>query len=178
MFGYDMHEEIYRPLIDSQDRAAGSNMLEIASLNFVLSSLEHSMQCQGRHNSLSGKFCITLQSKTPSTQDLKKLEQLSDYTWTTLLDPIAYRIHYLKQTVLQQLENNTARRKIAFAQQLSHSLTFCIDNVTKQFKTLRQKKFWRSIKSLSTFDRLLPFVDPSVSGICLQKPLFTMIILA
>ncbi|KAI8367413.1 RAVE protein 1 C terminal-domain-containing protein [Choanephora cucurbitarum] len=60
MFGYDMHEEIYRPLIDSQDRAAGSNMLEIASLNFVLSSLEHSMQCQGRHNSLSGKFCITL----------------------------------------------------------------------------------------------------------------------
>ncbi|KAI8367414.1 hypothetical protein EDC96DRAFT_442291 [Choanephora cucurbitarum] len=65
-----------------------------------------------------------------------------------------------------------ARRKFAFVQQLSHSLTCCIDNVTKQFKTLRQKKFWRSIKSLSTFDRLLPFVDPSVSGICLEKSIF------
>ncbi|KAI8370276.1 RAVE protein 1 C terminal-domain-containing protein [Blakeslea trispora] len=56
MFGYDMHEEVYRPLIDSQDKAAGCNILEIASLNFVLSSLEHSMQCQGRHNSLSGEL--------------------------------------------------------------------------------------------------------------------------
>ncbi|KAI8047369.1 RAVE protein 1 C terminal-domain-containing protein [Gilbertella persicaria] len=129
LFGYDMHEEVYRPLIDSQDKEAGANILEIASLHFVLSSIEHSMQCQGRHNSLS--------------------EQLSDFTWTTLLDPVAYRAHCLKQTISRQLENNMTRH-----------------HVMKQFKTLRQKKFWRSIKSLSSFDRLLPFINASVTFVC------------
>lgn len=34
-----------------------------------------------------------------------------------------------------------------------------IGNVMKQFKTLRQRKYWHSIKSLSSPDRLLPFID-------------------
>ncbi|KAF1802905.1 RAVE protein 1 C terminal-domain-containing protein [Mucor lusitanicus] len=90
MFGFDMNEEVYRPLLDSKDKSVGANILEVATLNYVLSAIEHAMQCQGRHSSLS-------------------------------------------------------------------------DNVLRQFKTLRQKKYWHSIKSLSSFDRLLPFVNAAVS---------------
>ncbi|KAI9477753.1 MAG: RAVE protein 1 C terminal-domain-containing protein [Benjaminiella poitrasii] len=120
MLGYDMNEEVYRPLIDCQDKSVGANLLELASLNYALSAIEHAMQCQGRHNSLS--------------------EKLSDFIWTTLLDPVAYRAHCLKEIISSQLEGNLSRR-----------------NVLKQLKTLRQKKYWHSIKSLSVFDRLLPF---------------------
>jgi hypothetical protein len=58
MFGFDMHEEIYRPLLDSQDRSTGANILELASLNYILSAVEHAMQCQGRHSNLSGNLLI------------------------------------------------------------------------------------------------------------------------
>lgn len=55
MFGFDMNEEVYRPLLDSKDKSVGANILEVATLNYVLSAIEHAMQCQGRHSSLSGK---------------------------------------------------------------------------------------------------------------------------
>ncbi|RCH95795.1 regulator of (H+)-ATPase in vacuolar membrane, partial [Rhizopus azygosporus] len=122
MFGFDMLEEVYRPLIDSQDNSVAANLLEVASLNYVLSSVEHAMQCQGRHHNLG--------------------ELLSDFTWTTILDPIAYRAHCLKNTITEQLEGNLNKH-----------------NVLKQFKTLRQRKYWHSIKSLSSPDRLLPFIN-------------------
>ncbi|KAG0842100.1 hypothetical protein G6F19_001183 [Rhizopus arrhizus] len=122
MFGFDMLEEVYRPLFDSQDNSAAANLLEVASLNYVLSSIEHAMQCQGKHHNLG--------------------ELISDFIWTTLLDPIAYRAHCLKKTISTQLENDLTKR-----------------NVMKQFKTLRQRKYWHSIKSLSSPDRLLPFID-------------------
>jgi hypothetical protein len=54
MFGFDMLEEVYRPLFDSQDNSAAANLLEVASLNYVLSSIEHAMQCQGKHHNLGG----------------------------------------------------------------------------------------------------------------------------
>lgn len=56
MFGFDMNEEVYRPLLDSKDKSAGANILEVATLNYVLSAIEHAMQCQGRHSNLSGKL--------------------------------------------------------------------------------------------------------------------------
>ncbi|KAI8971923.1 RAVE protein 1 C terminal-domain-containing protein [Mycotypha africana] len=55
LFGYDMSEEVYRPLIDSQDKSVGANILELASINYILSVIEHAMQCQGKHSTLSGK---------------------------------------------------------------------------------------------------------------------------
>lgn len=58
MFGFDMLEEVYRPLIDSQDNSVAANLLEVASLNYVLSSVEHAMQCQGRHHNLGGIVCL------------------------------------------------------------------------------------------------------------------------
>ena len=59
MFGFDMNEEVYRPLLDSQDKSAAANILEAASLNYVLSTIEYAMQCQGKHGSLSGKVYFT-----------------------------------------------------------------------------------------------------------------------
>ncbi|KAL7308090.1 regulator of (H+)-ATPase in vacuolar membrane, variant 3 [Mucor circinelloides] len=128
MFGFDMNEEVYRPLLDSKDRSVGANILEVATLNYVLSAIEHAMQCQGRHSSLS--------------------EQLSDFIWTTLLDPVAYRVHCIKEKILEELKDDLTRH-----------------NVLRQFKTLRQKKYWHSIKSLSSFDRLLPFVNAAASNV-------------
>ncbi|KAI8640796.1 RAVE protein 1 C terminal-domain-containing protein [Parasitella parasitica] len=128
MFGFDMNEEIYRPLLDSKDKSVGAYILEVATLNYVSSAIEHAMQCQGRHSSLS--------------------EQLSDFIWTTLLDPVAYRVHCLKEKILLELKDDLTRH-----------------NVLRQFKTLRQKKYWHSIKSLSSFDRLLPFVNAATSSI-------------
>ncbi|KAG2213642.1 hypothetical protein INT46_000817 [Mucor plumbeus] len=128
MFGFDMNEEVYRPLLDSKDKSAGANILEVATLNYVLSAIEHAMQCQGRHSNLS--------------------EQLSDFIWTTLLDPVAYRVHCIKEKILDELKDDLSRH-----------------NVLRQFKTLRQKKYWHSIKSLSSFDRLLPFVNASASSV-------------
>lgn len=55
MFGFDMNEEVYRPLLDSQDKSSGANILEAASLNYVLSAIEYAMQCQGKHGNLCGK---------------------------------------------------------------------------------------------------------------------------
>lgn len=55
MFGFDMNEEVYRPLLDSQDKSAGASILELASLNYVSSAIEHAMQCQGKQSTLSGK---------------------------------------------------------------------------------------------------------------------------
>lgn len=55
LFGYDMNEEIYRPLIDSQDKSAGANILETASLNYLLACIEYAMQSQGKHSGLNGK---------------------------------------------------------------------------------------------------------------------------
>ncbi|CEP07241.1 hypothetical protein [Parasitella parasitica] len=128
MFGFDMNEEVYRPLLDSKDKSVGAYILEVATLNYVSSAIEHAMQCQGRHSSLS--------------------EQLSDFIWTTLLDPVAYRVHCLKYKILEELKDDLTRH-----------------NVLRQFKTLRQKKYWHSIKSLSSFDRLLPFVNAATSSI-------------
>lgn len=56
MFGFDMNEEVYRPLLDSQDKSPGANILEAASLNYVLSAIEYAMQCQGKHGNLCGKY--------------------------------------------------------------------------------------------------------------------------
>lgn len=55
MFGFDMNEEVYRPLLDSHDKSAGANILEAASLNYVLSAIEYAMQCQGKQGNLCGK---------------------------------------------------------------------------------------------------------------------------
>ncbi|KAG1455312.1 hypothetical protein G6F56_007098 [Rhizopus delemar] len=52
MFGFDTFEEVYSPLFDSQDNSPAANLLEAASLNFVLSSVEHSMQLLGKHHNL------------------------------------------------------------------------------------------------------------------------------
>ncbi|KAG1472233.1 hypothetical protein G6F56_001663 [Rhizopus delemar] len=136
MFGFDMLEEVYRPLFDSQDSSPAANLLEAASLNFVLSSIEHSMQCQGKHHNLG--------------------ELISDFIWTTLLDPIAYRAHCLKKTIETQLECDLTKQ-----------------NVLKQFKTLRQRKYWHSIKSLCPSDRLLPFINfcPTVNVIFDDQPI-------
>ncbi|GAA5804339.1 hypothetical protein HPULCUR_009827 [Helicostylum pulchrum] len=128
LFGFDMNEEVYRPLLDSQDKSTGVNILEVASLNYVLSAIEYAMQCQGKH----GNLC----------------EQLTDFIWTTLLDPVAYRAHRLNETIKKQLDNDLTRH-----------------NISKQFRTLRQKKYWRSLKSLSPPERLLPFIKISPSTV-------------
>lgn len=38
-------------------------------------------------------------------------EQLTDFIWTTLLDPVAYRAHRLNETIKKQLDNDLTRRK-------------------------------------------------------------------
>lgn len=43
------------------------------------------------------------------------LEQLADFIWSTLLDPIAYRAHCLKNTIERQLEEDLTRRKSSSA---------------------------------------------------------------
>jgi hypothetical protein len=50
MFGFDMEEEVYRPLLDSQDKSVGANLLEAASLNYILSAIEYAMQFHGKHH--------------------------------------------------------------------------------------------------------------------------------
>ncbi|KAI8095298.1 RAVE protein 1 C terminal-domain-containing protein [Thamnidium elegans] len=66
LFGFDMNEEVYRPLLDSQDKSTGVNILEVASLNYVLSAIEYAMQCQGKHGNLCGKIVyIYLFNDTP-----------------------------------------------------------------------------------------------------------------
>lgn len=162
MFGFDMNEEVYRPLLDSKDRSVGANILEVATLNYVLSAIEHAMQCQGRHSSLSGKSSLPLDVRFLTIYNIHS-EQLSDFIWTTLLDPVAYRVHCIKEKILEELKDDLTRRKY-------NSISACpvdspeyhLDNVLRQFKTLRQKKYWHSIKSLSSFDRLLPFVNAAV----------------
>ncbi|KAL0097480.1 RAVE protein 1 C terminal-domain-containing protein [Phycomyces blakesleeanus] len=127
LFGFDLNEEVYRPLEDVNDNSIGANLLEIASLNFTLNLLESSMQNTERSVEMEGDFVA--------------------FIWTTLLDPIAYRAQCLQKDVLLQMEETPTKR-----------------NILKQFKTLRQKKYWRSIKTLSSTERLLPFVNFLPSG--------------
>ena len=51
-----MDEEAYRPMADCNDRTAGSNMLEAASLNYVLSILEGYMQHAEKKLDSTSKF--------------------------------------------------------------------------------------------------------------------------
>ncbi|KAI9258749.1 RAVE protein 1 C terminal-domain-containing protein [Phascolomyces articulosus] len=122
LFGYNMDEEVYRPMADCNDRTAGSNMLEAASLNYVLSILEGYMQHVEKR--------------------LDATSELISFIWMVMLDPIAYRAHGLKDTITSQLEGELTKR-----------------NMSKEFKSLRQKKYWRSLKSLRTQERLLPFIN-------------------
>ncbi|KAI8988974.1 RAVE protein 1 C terminal-domain-containing protein [Pilobolus umbonatus] len=93
MFGFDMNEEVYRPLIDAEDHSVAANLLEIASLNYILSCIETAMQNLRKNNSELGEY-------------------LTEFIWTTLLDPIAYRTYCLKEIIIQQLENNLDRRNL------------------------------------------------------------------
>lgn len=52
-------------------------------------------------------------AKSILTNIFRLKEQLTDYIWTTLLDPIAYRAHCLKETIINQLEDDLTRRKYA-----------------------------------------------------------------
>ncbi|ORZ24097.1 RAVE protein 1 C terminal-domain-containing protein [Absidia repens] len=121
VLGFDLDEERYKPLQDFADKSTGAIVLELASLNFVLFTLE-----QGMHFSKNSQL---------------DSDELVDFVWTTLLDPIAYRVHCLNI----QLDNN-----------LDHDLTK--KSVLRHFRTLRQKRFWHSIKTLIPFAHLLPFV--------------------
>ncbi|KAI9492527.1 RAVE protein 1 C terminal-domain-containing protein [Zychaea mexicana] len=122
LFGYNMEEEVYRPTSDCNDRSAGSNMLEVAALNYVLSILEGYMQ--------------------HAEKKLEATSELISFIWMVMLDPIAYRAHGLKDTINTQLEGDLTKR-----------------NMSREFKSLRQKKFWRSLKSLRAQERLLPFIN-------------------
>ncbi|KAI8330852.1 RAVE protein 1 C terminal-domain-containing protein [Chlamydoabsidia padenii] len=120
MFGFDLDEERYKPLQDFSDKSTGAMVLELASLNFVLSTLE-----QGMHSS----------KNDPSDPD-----NLVDFVWATILDPVAYRIHVLHAQIDVDLNHDLTRK-----------------NVLRHFKTLRQKRFWHSIKTLLPVGHLLPF---------------------
>jgi hypothetical protein len=45
MFGFDLDEERYKPSQDFSDKSTGAMVLELASLNIVLSTLEQGMHC-------------------------------------------------------------------------------------------------------------------------------------
>ncbi|KAI8144673.1 RAVE protein 1 C terminal-domain-containing protein [Fennellomyces sp. T-0311] len=122
LFGYNMDEEVYRPMRDCNDRSAGSNLLEVAALNYVLSILEGYMQ--------------------HAEKRLESTGELISFIWMVMLDPIAYRAHGLKDVITAQLEGDFTKR-----------------NMSRELKSLRQKKFWRSLKSLRTQERLLPFIN-------------------
>ncbi|KAI8085118.1 RAVE protein 1 C terminal-domain-containing protein [Halteromyces radiatus] len=125
LFGFDLNEEKYKPWQDFQDHSIGAIVLELASLNAVLSNLE-----QGMHHAKNNK--------------INNSDDLVDFVWTTLLDPIAYRAHCLQS----KMEN-----------ELDHDLTR--SNILKHFKTLRQKKYWHSLKTLFPDTHLLPFAQLS-----------------
>jgi hypothetical protein len=42
---------------------------------------------------------------------LNCIEQLTDFIWTTLLDPIAYRAYCLRDEISRQLDQDLGRRK-------------------------------------------------------------------
>ncbi|ORY97295.1 RAVE protein 1 C terminal-domain-containing protein, partial [Syncephalastrum racemosum] len=128
LFGYNMEEEVYQPLKDYKDTSAGAQLLEVASLAYMVSVLEHWMQHAENNPALSNDLLSLL--------------------WTDTLDTVAYRTHKLKESIREQLENDLTRR-----------------NVLRQFRTLRQKKYWHSLRSLRTPEKLLPFVDFSPSEI-------------
>ncbi|KAI9316514.1 RAVE protein 1 C terminal-domain-containing protein [Dichotomocladium elegans] len=52
LFGYNMDEEVYRPLHDYRDKASGANMLEISSLNYMLITLESYMKKEDKPDDL------------------------------------------------------------------------------------------------------------------------------
>lgn len=55
LFGYNMEEEVYQPLKDYKDTTAGAQLLEVASLNYMLFVLEHWMQHAENDSALSSK---------------------------------------------------------------------------------------------------------------------------
>ncbi|ORX48543.1 hypothetical protein DM01DRAFT_1117238 [Hesseltinella vesiculosa] len=119
LFGFDLNEEQYKPKEEYKDTSAGAVVLEAATLNFVLDMLEF-----GLHHGCN-----------------EQSDALVDFVWTSLLDPLAYRVHILHEHIDVQLDHDPNR-----------------SNVLKQFKTLRQKKYWHSLKTLAPVSDLLPFV--------------------
>ncbi|KAG0172011.1 regulator of (H+)-ATPase in vacuolar membrane [Apophysomyces sp. BC1021] len=145
LFGFDLNEEIYKPPLDFQDNSAGANLLEAASLNYVLTVLESCMKSTGKNSTMNSE-CISHNEKGLLTTEPG---EMVTFIWTTLLDPIAHRTHSLKQTIEQVLEKEELTRR----------------NTFKQFKSLRQKKYWHSIKTLTCAEQLLPFVNFSAPEI-------------
>ncbi|CAO3607183.1 unnamed protein product [Cunninghamella echinulata] len=122
VFGFDLNEEQYKPLHDFNDESIGAIVLEAASLNLILSTIEQGMYYN--------------RNKTVNS------EQLVEFIWNYLLDPIAYRLHHLQSQIDKELD---------------HKLTK--SSVLRHFKTLREKKYWRSLKSIIPVNQLLPFVQ-------------------
>ncbi|KAI7868808.1 RAVE protein 1 C terminal-domain-containing protein [Spinellus fusiger] len=55
VFGFDLSEEVYRPLEDVKDDSIGSSLLELASLNYILYILESSMQATEKTVEIEGR---------------------------------------------------------------------------------------------------------------------------
>lgn len=56
LFGYNMDEEVYKPFVDYRDKSPGANLLEVASLNYVLSILEGFLRTIDSNPGLTGKY--------------------------------------------------------------------------------------------------------------------------
>ncbi|KAI8369422.1 RAVE protein 1 C terminal-domain-containing protein [Radiomyces spectabilis] len=61
MFGFDLNEEIYKPLVDARDKSSGAYIMEAASLNHTLSLLESCMKTSAKATGINSKalsrFC-------------------------------------------------------------------------------------------------------------------------
>lgn len=58
LFGYNMDEEMYRPLHDYRDKSPGAVLLETASLNYILMVLESHMRSVDKPDGAIGKLFL------------------------------------------------------------------------------------------------------------------------
>lgn len=91
VFGFDLNEEQYKPLHDFNDNSIGAMVLETASLNLILSTIEKKIY----HN------------KSKSVNSV----QLVEFIWTSVLDSISYRIHCLQTHIDKELNHELTRSK-------------------------------------------------------------------
>ncbi|KAI9307260.1 RAVE protein 1 C terminal-domain-containing protein [Cunninghamella echinulata] len=91
VFGFDLNEEQYKPLHDFNDNSLGAVVLETASLNLILSTIEQGMHYNRNKN--------------------VKSDQLVEFIWSYLLNPIAYRLHHLQSQIDKELNHKLTRSK-------------------------------------------------------------------
>ena len=108
LFGYNMDEEMYRPLHDYRDKSPGAVLLEAASLNYILTVLESHMRSVDKPDGAIGKSDI---QNDMVVANLEGIGSLIPYIWMNILDPVAYRTHVLRMDAEQKLDNTMTRSK-------------------------------------------------------------------